>query len=83
MSWLERFRQFVLRTEERANTLEYSVLDELHDAEDAIDERTGGRFYDTREDLDERSEHLLERLGLDEEDDAVADDGEPAPDPKP
>lgn len=80
MGWLNRFRQFVWRTEERANTLEYAVLDELHEAEDAIDQRTGGRFYDTREELDERSEHLLERLGLDEED-AVADGGEQAPDP--
>jgi hypothetical protein len=83
MGWLDRFRQFVWRTEERANTFEYAVLDELHEAEDAIDERTGGRFYDTREDLDERSEHLLERLGLDEEDDAAADGGEQVPDPKP
>ena len=81
MGWLNRFRQFVWRTEERANTLEYAVLDELHEAEDAIDQRTRGRFYDTREDLVERSEHLLERLGLDEED-AVADGGEQAPDPK-
>ena len=75
MGWLDRFRQFVWRTEERSNELEYSVLDRFHDAEDAIDERTGGRFYDTVEELDEGSEKLLERLHLDDEEPATDADG--------
>jgi hypothetical protein len=77
---LDRFRRFVWRTEERSNKLEYAVLDRLHDAEDEIDERTGGRFYDTVEELDEDAEKVLERLHLDD-DEPEADEG-PLPDPK-
>jgi hypothetical protein len=77
MGLLDRFRRFVWRTEERSNKLEYAALDQLHHAEDAIDERTGGRFYDAVEELDESSERVLERLGLDDEDEAAGD-----PEPK-
>jgi hypothetical protein len=76
MGLLDRFRRWIWRTEERSNKLEYAALDRLHHAEDAIDERTGGRFYDAVEELDESSERVLERLGLDDED-------EPAGDPEP
>lgn len=80
MGWLDRFRGFVWRTEERSNKLEYAVLDKLHDAEDEIDERTGGRFYDTVEELDEDAEKVLERLHLDDEEPAAGEGL--APDPK-
>ena len=80
MGWLDRFRRFVWRTEERSNKLEYAVLDKLHDAEDELDERTGGRFYDTVEELDEDAEKVLERLHLDDEEPA-ADESLP-PEPK-
>jgi hypothetical protein len=80
MGLLDRFRRFVWRAEERSNKLEYAVLDEIHDAEDAIDKRSGGRFYDSVEELDDQSEKLLERLGLDDEE-PVADAEGQAPDP--
>jgi hypothetical protein len=84
MGLLDRFRRFVWRTEERSNKLEYAALDQLHHAEDAIDERTGGRFYDAVEELDEGSERLLERLHLDEEEaeEPAADPDGQAPEPK-
>jgi hypothetical protein len=82
MGLLERFRRFVWRTEERSNKLEYAALDQLHHAEDAIDERTGGRFYDAVEELDEGSERVLERLHLDEVDEPAAGADGQAPEPK-
>lgn len=81
MGLLDRFRRFVWRSEERANKLDYAVLDEIHEAEDAIDKRSGGRFYDSVEELDERSEKLLERLGLDDEEPTTDAEGQ-APDPQ-
>ena len=65
MSWLDRFRNWVWRVEERSNELEYSALDEVHKAEDKIDETTHGRFYDAVEGVEERSEDVLHDLHLD------------------
>ena len=72
---LDKFRRWVWRVEERSNELEYRALDTVHDVEDELDERTHGRFYDTVEKVDEESEELLERLHLDDEDEA--DEGRP------
>jgi hypothetical protein len=67
MGWLDRFRRWVWRVEEKSNELEYSALDEVHKAEDRLDEATHGRFYDTVEEADERSSELLHDLHLDHE----------------
>ena len=68
MGVLDRFRRWV-GVEERSNEL-YRALDTVHDVEDELDERTHGRFYDTVEKVDEESEELLERLHLDDDDEA-------------
>jgi hypothetical protein len=73
MSVLDKFRRWVWRVEERSNELEYRALDTVHDVEDELDERTHGRFYDAVEKVDEESEELLERLHLDDEDEADED----------
>ena len=76
MSWLERLRGWIWRTEEASNELEYAALDAVHHAEDAVDERTGGRFYDTLERADEEAEDALERLGLDDEPEGGSHNGD-------
>jgi len=73
MSWLERVRGWIWKVEESSNKLEYAALDEVHKAEEAIDDRTGGRLSDALERIDEESEELLERLHLD--DDVEVDEG--------
>jgi hypothetical protein len=67
---LDRLRRLIWRAEEASNELEYSALDAVHHAEDAVDERTGGRFYDALEKTDEEAEEVLEKLHLDERDDS-------------
>jgi hypothetical protein len=67
MSWLDRVRRWIWRVEESSNELEYSVLDEVHRAENALDSATHGRFYDAVEEVDEQSGRLLEDLHLDHE----------------
>jgi hypothetical protein len=69
MGLIDRLRGWIWRAEEASNELEYAALDAVHQAEDAVDERTGGRFYDALEHADEEAGEALERLGL--------DDGEP------
>ena len=76
MSWLDRLRGWIWRTEEASNELEYAALDAVHHAEDAVDERTGGRFYDTLERADEEAEEALERLGLDDEEQSGSRNGD-------
>jgi hypothetical protein len=53
MELLDRFRRWIWRTEEASNELEYRALDAVHEAEDELDERTHGRFYDTLEKIDD------------------------------
>lgn len=67
MGVLDRLRAWIWRVEEASNKLEYTVLDEVHRAEEAIDERTGGKFSDVAERASEESEELLERLHLDDD----------------
>jgi hypothetical protein len=76
MSWLERLRRLIWRAEEGSNELEYSMLDEVHRVEDALDSATGGRFYDAVEGIDERSGQLLEDLHLDHEPGSPAANGD-------
>jgi arylsulfatase A-like enzyme len=76
MGWLDRFRAWVWRTERASNELEYGALDAVHRAEDRVDEATHGRFYDAVEKADEEAGELLDRLGLDEDDER----GESKPD---
>jgi hypothetical protein len=80
MGLLSRLRGLIWRAEEASNELEYAALDAVHHAEDAVDERTGGRFYDALEKADEEAEEVLERLGLDEkETEAGSGDGDSTP----
>ena len=71
MGLLDRLRNLIWRAEEASNELEYSALDAVHHAEDAVDERTGGRFYDALEKTDQEAEEVLEKLHLDERDDSA------------
>ena len=78
MGLLDRLRGLIWRAEEASNELEYGALDAVHHAEDAIDDRTGGRFYDALEKADEEAGEALERLGLDDEPDAGSQNGDPS-----
>jgi hypothetical protein len=73
MGWLDRFRAWIWRTEEKSNQLEYGALDRLHHAENRVDEATHGRFYDTLERADEEADELLDRVGLGDEDEPPGD----------
>ena len=77
MGLLDRLRGLIWRAEEASNELEYAALDAVHHAEDAVDDRTGGRFYDALEKADEEAGEALERLGLDEPD-AGSSNGDPS-----
>ena len=76
MGWLDRFRAWIWRTEEKSNELEYGALDSFHRAEDRVDEATHGEYYDALEKVDEEAGELLDRVGL-------GDDEEPAPEAEP
>jgi hypothetical protein len=76
MSWLDRFRAWIWRVEERSNELEYAALDEVHKVEDRVDEATHGRFYDSVEQADERAEDLLHDLHLDHDPDLPEQEGD-------
>jgi len=67
MGLLNRLRRLIWRAEEASNRLEYAALDAVHHAEDAVDERTGGRLYDTLEKADEEAEELSAKLHLDDD----------------
>jgi hypothetical protein len=67
MGLLDRLRRLIWRAEEASNRLEYAALDAVHHAEDAVDERTGGRLYDTLEKADEEAEELSAKLHLDDD----------------
>lgn len=78
MGVLDRFRAWFSRAEQKANELDYAMLDEVHRAETAIDERTGGRLYDAMEKADEEAGDVLDYLGLgDEPEDGPAGEGQP------
>jgi len=79
MGWLDRFRAWIQRTETKSNELEYGALDRLHHAEDRLDEATHGRFYDTLEKADEEAGELLDRVGIDDEEESRDEPAKPAP----
>jgi hypothetical protein len=70
---IDRLRSWLGRADRAVTEVELSAMDRMHRAEDAADDATGGRFYDTLERADEEAEELLERLHLDEEDDTPAE----------
>jgi hypothetical protein len=79
MGFLDRFRAWIWRTEEKSNELEYGALDRLHHVEDRVDEATHGRFYDTLEKADEEAGDLLDHVGLGEHETAEAEGSEEPP----
>lgn len=70
MGVLDSIRRLFGRAENAMNEVDYAALDAVHSAEDRIDEATGGRFYDAVERADEEAGELLERLHLDDDEDA-------------
>jgi len=67
MGLLESIRRLLGRADETLAEAEFAALDTMHDAEDRVDEATGGRFYDAVEKADEEAGELLDRLHLDNE----------------
>ena len=67
MGLLETIRRLFGRADESLAEAEYAALDVVHEAEDRVDEATGGRFYDAVEKADEEAGELLDRLHLDNE----------------
>lgn len=67
MGLRETIRRLFGRADETIADAEFAALDAMHDAEDRIDDATGGRFYDAVERADEEADELLDRLHLDNE----------------
>ncbi len=67
MGLLETIRRLLGRADETLTEAEYAALDVVHDAEDRVDDATGGRFYDAVERADEEAGEVLDRLHLDNE----------------
>ena len=82
MGFLERLRSWISRAETASNELEYTALDGVHRAEDAVDHATGGRFYDTLERADEEADELLDRVGLGEDEEPQPPQDEPEQPPR-
>ena len=82
MGFLERLRSWISRAETASNELEYTALDGVHRAEDAVDHATGGRFYDTLERADEEADELLDRVGLGEDEEPATPGDEPEQPPR-
>jgi hypothetical protein len=70
MGLVDRIRGWIWKAEEAANELEYAALEAVHEAEHFADEHTGGRVSEALERIDEESEELLERLHLEDGEDA-------------
>ena len=67
MGLLETIRRLFGKADTTLAEAEYAALEVVHDAEDRVDEATGGRFYDAVEKADEEAGELLDRLHLDNE----------------
>ena len=52
--------------EKAVDKAEYGVVEAIERAEERVDEATGGRYYPAAERLDEESEDLLDRIGVNE-----------------
>jgi hypothetical protein len=72
---LDGIKRLLGRADEAVTEAELGVLDVVHRAEDAVDDATGGRFYDAVEKIDEEADELGEKLHLDD----PRLDGPPAP----
>lgn len=66
MGILAAIRRLLGRAEDASNRIDLALLGAVHKAEDAVDEATGGRLYDTIEEVDERADELGERLHLED-----------------
>ncbi len=66
MGLLDVIRGLFGRVGDVADAVDHAVLDAVHKAEDAVDEATGGKYYDAVEKLDEEANELGEKLHLDD-----------------
>ena len=73
MGVLDVLRRWLGRADQAATDVEFAAMAGMHRAGDAVDEATGGRYYDAVEKADEEAGDLLERLHLDEEDEEQSD----------
>ena len=78
MGLLDRLRRLLGKADEATTEIEFAAMAGMHRAEDAVDEASGGRFYDAVERADEEAGEVLERLHLDAEDDEP-DEGQTPP----
>jgi hypothetical protein len=62
MGVLAALRRWLGKADEATTEFELSTIEHVHRAEDAVDEATGGRFYDALEKADEEAEALHHRL---------------------
>lgn len=66
MGLLHGIKRLLGRADDVVTDAELGVLAAVHRAEDAVDEATGGRFYDAVEKIDEEADELGEKLHLDD-----------------
>jgi hypothetical protein len=66
MGLLDAIRRLLGRAEDAVTDAELGVIEAVHRAEDAVDEATGGRYYDAVERIDEEADELGEKLHLDD-----------------
>lgn len=66
MALLAALKRLLGRADEAVTDVELGVIDVVHRAEDAVDEATGGRFYDAVEKIDEEADEIGEKLHLDD-----------------
>ena len=60
------FHRLLRPAEEAVERAEYGMVEAVQHAEERVDEATGGRYYDAADRLDEGSEDLLDRIGVNE-----------------
>jgi hypothetical protein len=66
VSLLDALRRLLGRAGDVVDEVDYAVIDAVHHVEDAVDDATGGRFYDTVEKLDAEANEMGEKLHLDD-----------------
>jgi hypothetical protein len=75
---LDRLRRWLGKADEATTEIEFAAMAGMHRAEDAVDDASGGRFYDAVERVDEEAGDLLERLHLEAEE-TEPEDRQPPP----
>ena len=73
MGLRDLIHRLIAPAEKAVDRAEYGMVEAIQHAEERVDEATGGRYYDAAERLDEESEDLLDRIGVNE----PPHDGEP------